>query len=190
MKLTPFFMIVLAAISYLLGKRSQHRPSHHHRSTPFPLDEEIQWQSNNTLMRVTHPTRQTHRIAELIEALDDTNPQARADAAAQLEGLGSMALNELMSALRRGKMNTRQSAAQILGSIGDPCALPALIAGLKDPNMWVRAACAEALGAICDPNAIDALKETLEDEDVDVCWSARTALINIGTPEALAAINL
>lgn len=190
MKLTPLFMIVLAAISFLLGKRTQHRPKRSYRTEQLLLDEKMQWQNSDTVVRMVHSTRHTYRISELIEALEHVDSEARSEAAAELEKMGASALNDLMSALRRGKMNTRQSAAQILGGIGDPCALPALITGLKDPNLWVRSACAEALGAICDPSAIDALKEALEDEDVDVCWSARTALINIGTPEALAAINL
>jgi HEAT repeat protein len=73
-------------------------------------------------------------------------------------------------------MSVRRAAAEALGKIGDPQAVPALMEALKDRDEDVRKAVAEALGEIGDPQAVPALLETLKDEDEDVRWAATMAL--------------
>ena len=67
----------------------------------------------------------------------------------------------------------RRAAAEALGNIGDPPALPALLQALQDEDGGVRRAAAEALGNIGDPQALPALTQALQDKDG---WVRRAAV--------------
>jgi HEAT repeat protein len=56
-------------------------------------------------------------------------------------------------------------AAEALGKLGDPQAIPALIKALGDSDWDVRCAAAEALGKIGDPQAVPALIQALGDSE-------------------------
>lgn len=53
-------------------------------------------------------------------------------------------------------------AANALGEIGDPAAVPALIETLQDPNYFICESAVSALGKIGDPTAVSALMEALK----------------------------
>jgi len=63
----------------------------------------------------------------------------------------------LLTALKEGDSDVRQTAAETLGAIKDAGAVEPLIAALKDGDWRVRSAAAEALGAIKDLRAVEAL---------------------------------
>ena len=84
--------------------------------------------------------------------------------------------------------NVRAAAAEALGAIGDPQAVPALIQALGDSDSAVRRAAAEALGKLGDPQAIPALIQALGDSDRDVRRAAAEALGAIGDPQAVPAL--
>lgn len=82
----------------------------------------------------------------------------------------------------------RVAAADALGELKDPAAIPALVKGLlMDENPQVSAAAARALGKIGDITAIPALMEIIEhcyggESDDEVCTAAGIALGEIGVP--------
>ncbi|WP_243684210.1 HEAT repeat domain-containing protein [Methanosarcina barkeri] len=70
----------------------------------------------------------------------------------------------------------RAIAAEKLGTLGDPYALPALIGALDDSNPKVRTAAAEALGKLNTPEAVPDLINALNDPDSPVKKTAIASL--------------
>ena len=79
----------------------------------------------------------------------------------------------------------RVIAAEELGKLGDPYALPALIEALDDPNPRVRVAVAEALGKFNMHGVVPGLVKSLNDPDIPFKKAANASLEKIGTPEAI-----
>jgi HEAT repeat protein len=95
----------------------------------------------------------------------------------------------LRQALKDDEWGVRRAAAEALGKIGDPQAIPALLEALKDRDGDVRRAVADALGIIGDPQAIPALLEALKDENWWVHQAAMEALGEIGDPAVPALME-
>ena len=81
----------------------------------------------------------------------------------------------------------RQTAANRLGHLGDPAAVPALLEALGDEHSWVRGSAAYALGVLGDPRAVPALVRALRD-DLHVSGHAACALGAIGDSAAVPAL--
>jgi HEAT repeat protein len=74
--------------------------------------------------------------------------------------IGTIATPELIGFLRQNDIDdiARKEAAEALGKIGGPFAVPTLISLLGDSAHWMRTLAAEALGKIGDTSAVQALK--------------------------------
>jgi len=72
----------------------------------------------------------------------------------------------------------RLEAADALGNVPDPDAIPMLVAHLSnvEPSADVRIACAEALRNYHTHEAMQALIDELNDEDFGLAWQARQSL--------------
>ena len=90
------------------------------------------------------------------------------------------ALGSLLLLLRDPDKETRISAAQALGQIGDVLAVESLIISLDDESWEVRAHIAKALGALGDKQAVDKLKRALSDENWWVRHNAADSLYRLG----------
>ncbi|MCS6963800.1 MAG: HEAT repeat domain-containing protein, partial [Thermoflexus sp.] len=83
----------------------------------------------------------------------------------------------------------RQAAAEALGELGDPQALPVLFRAQNDDDPRVREAAAEALGKLCNPRAVPMLLQALqEDDDPGVRRAAAEALGELGDPQAVPSL--
>jgi HEAT repeat protein len=71
-------------------------------------------------------------------------------------------VDELIQQLETGDPNERRKAAELLGQLGDPKALPALIRALDDNDANVHIAAAGAVGKIGDLSAIQNLLDAYE----------------------------
>ena len=146
------------------------------------------------------------KAAEALESLgwqpgDDTQRTLRAIARREwkeLVGLGAVAVEPLVAALKDYNRDIQQAAAEALGEIKDARAVEPLAAALKDDNDWnVKKAAAQALGQIGDSQAVEllvvalerwsgslALEQTLQgaaiQECSEMCESTAKALIRIG----------
>lgn len=81
----------------------------------------------------------------------------------------------------------REKAADYLGEIGDPRAVPALIEALKDPAIsWIAA---ESLGKLGDPRAVPPLIAALGSDEKWLRRNAATALGRIGDPAAAGPLT-
>ncbi len=82
----------------------------------------------------------------------------------------------------------RSAAADALGSLGDPVAVPALVEALKDKN-YVSVCAAAALAKIRDPRAVEPLIAVLQDHDK--FWVPRgAAAVALGELGEMAAAAL
>ncbi len=90
-------------------------------------------------------------------------------------------LIEMLQSPEEPEGSGRSAAADALGSLGDPTAVPALVEALKDEN-YVCVCAAFALAKIKDPRAVEPLIAVLKDQDK--FWVARgaaaVALGNLG----------
>ena len=86
----------------------------------------------------------------------------------------------LIEALNDTEACARAEAARALGRIGGPDAVLALANALQDVHPGVRADAATALGVIGDKSAVPALSEAVRDAHADVRRQAAWALDRIG----------
>ncbi|MFH0910177.1 MAG: HEAT repeat domain-containing protein [Planctomycetota bacterium] len=100
----------------------------------------------------------------------------------------SKRLSELLSQLDHEAGSVRRAAAESLGAMNDPVAVPLLITKLDDPSPKSRRAAILALGAMGAPESVAPLIRRLEDEDRDVRRAAFGALGRIGDPHAAKAL--
>jgi HEAT repeat protein len=78
--------------------------------------------------------------------------------------------------------NLRWPAAEQLGRLADPSAVPALLAATSDSADVVRGHAAEALGHFQDGSGLERLVACLSDEEVFVRIAAAKALARVATP--------
>ena len=103
------------------------------------------------------------------------------------------ALDALLLHLTSRSANTRSSAAEALGAIGDARAVDGLLSRWEDRHekTEVRQTAAQALGAIGDPRAVDGLLSRFEDrqEKTGVRQTAARALGAISDPRGIEALR-
>lgn len=140
---------------------------------------------------------QPRPVAQLVKALEDSDPSVRIEAAEDLSKLGPGAVEampSLLEALVDDNADVRSAAAQALGAMGRKAvsAAPALIEALEDDGVtasgkpvWV--AIASALGSI-GPKIVPELIVALDHEHPRVCTGAAAALHDVG-PEANSAVE-
>lgn len=99
-------------------------------------------------------------------------------------GCGESKLDEYTTTLRKDfDADEREEAAEKLGKLGDPAAIPVLRAATRDPDDKVREAAAEALGLLADPASGTDLVALLRDPEKKVRREAVKALGLIGDPQ-------
>ena len=120
-------------------------------------------------------------IWPLIGVLD--NPDADVELFASSLLVELKAVDQLIIAL--GDVWCRESAARILGEIGDRKAVEALLYYLDDGSKRVREDVAIVLGRLKDTRAVEALIRRSEDEDLLVRKAAVGALGNMDDPRVI-----
>lgn len=143
-------------------------------------------------------------LQPLLGLLNDPAAEVRYDVVVVLRRLmhpdGIMPL--IIYALKDGEERVRAEAVYALGLSGDERALQPLIAQVSDQSVMVRINLAEALGRLGRAEAVHALITLLHDarttsiyvneqfQTMGVCDFAAAALQQIGTPEALEAVQV
>lgn len=91
-----------------------------------------------------------------------------------LAGIGQLTLADLLGRLRSMDSGPRAWAAEALGALADPDAIPALLNLLRDPDSTVRVAAVASLGRKADPSTLHPLGQVVK-KDPD--WLVRLKAI-------------
>ncbi len=128
-----------------------------------------------------------HGVAALLRGLGTADADTSQCVADSLSAVGKTAVPGLIRALRIDTPELSTRAAQVLGRIADPVAVPDLIACLERRDEAVRRAAVAALGQYRGEAAVAALKAAVR-RDRD--WSVRVAAARqLGRPGAGAAVR-
>jgi HEAT repeat protein len=100
-------------------------------------------------------------------------------------GISEDEFNELLHELNHDIWEVRRNAAEDLGNIADPRAVPYLTQRLSDAVGGVRFAVVEAIGKISDPRAVPALLQLLDDPTFGAFGPVIEALANMKSVEAI-----
>jgi HEAT repeat protein len=165
---------------------------------PIALEEPSAWPEDPK----AHEAAAADAVADVGAVLDGMGPirsgesfklskgQSQSESKAQSEANGRM-VAALTTALRDADAEVRASAAQALGSLGDPRAVEALLQALRsDADAGVRKMAAWALGEIESPAAVGGLSQALRSDDsAEVRATAAWALGEIESAEAVEALG-
>jgi HEAT repeat protein len=165
------------------------------------LDDKSAWVRNRAVY-VLGASRNPDAIDSLMELLDHADASTQGVAAWALGSLGAkQAMPSLLHLLKDKVASVRGNAAWALGEIGDNTTISPLIGLLKDKDPEVRGKTAWALGNLGQTLGIDAMVKPLvrllddftEIKDSSahtfVCQYVAEALTQIGTPQALDAVD-
>ena len=101
---------------------------------------------------------------------------------------GTDAVPALSELVFSGSPYERDTAAALLGRIGDPGTFEALMEGMEHPGPAVRAAVIRALAAMGERRALERVIEALDDVTVDVRKAAAEYLKDVRDPSALGPL--
>jgi HEAT repeat protein len=122
-------------------------------------------------------------VTELVELLDAPAPVA-AEASKALRGIGPIAEEQLLSALRHADSAHRLRLIPLVAA--KRSSLPDLLGCLHDEEPSVRALACEALCRIGDPSAVAKLFSAIGDADARVSQAAVAAIQSLGSAETEA----
>ncbi|MCS6835606.1 MAG: HEAT repeat domain-containing protein [Anaerolineae bacterium] len=120
-------------------------------------------------------------IYTLISRFQHPDRAVRRDAVRSLKRVGAPAVPYLVEALRAESTPTRQHAAQALGQIADPLAVPPLLMALADEDSGVWS---QAVAALAQIGARELLRSALSSSVTRVRWGASLALWRMRREEA------
>lgn len=176
---------------------------------PAELDEATQQRIQNLVAGLGHSDWQVRQgavealgelqgpqvVEALLRTLADEDSQVRFTAVRALEShADDRVIEALLGALHDSDYLVSDTAAEVLGRLGG-LAMPGLLAALGDENVNVRGRAVEALGKVANDKAVTWLIGCLKDnekpqwEEKRICDLAAEVLEQIGTPEALAAVE-
>jgi HEAT repeat protein len=127
--------------------------------------------------------------SDLLEFLDEDNEEVRSAALRALADERFADAAEEVGRILVEEESLRAAAADVLGNMKDPVAVPALRQVADDPDEEVRSRVAFALGRIGDRDAVPTLIGMLQDPHWTVRANAAQALGMIGDPGARAALE-
>lgn len=126
---------------------------------------------------VDDPTEKRRAVDALIAALEDDQPEVRAEACSSLGDLGELSATPgLIKRLDDGAPPVRQNAAIALGSLRAPDGFEPLALALREGPVDLRFQAATSLAEIDPKRAFDPLLSALTDKDPQVASSAALAL--------------
>lgn len=148
----------------------------------FLDDPDEDWHIRIEAMRLLAETREPGIADSLMNALGDSCPAIRWNAARELGNFKDSyrVVHSLLSVLDDRDLHVREAAVRSLGDVGDREAVLPLISYLGDKSSAVRMAVIDSLRKIGDPVAVPFLKRTAyEDGDPVVRDEALSAIMDL-----------
>ena len=143
--------------------------------------EDEDWFVRKTVVEILGEINNASTIEFLIEALGDNNSFIRYYIAkrAILKKQDYNVIIHLINALKNKNVLIRESAAEILGEIGDVQAIKPLIELLKDENKSIRYIAKKSILKLRNTKDIERLFNALKDDNISVRKAAKVVLIRI-----------
>lgn len=179
-------------LSLLLRELRSPAPSHRERAVELLAEgapEEATGALLSLLQREEHLIvrwKALHALEQLTGAAIETIESPLLE---EMEHWREEVVDELLQQLTSDRASRRWSAAEALGQLGAPRAVPALVEALRDPHAFVRWAAVQALGHIHEKRTIPLLLTMVEDPDPLARRSALDALGFFDTAEARRALR-
>lgn len=164
--------------------------------------EEKNWVIRYCAAKALRLIRSPDSVPALIKALDDENGRVRDTVASSIIEIADLQyVPILVSNIRSDSVNLRKTSAWILGGLKVRSALPVLRELIRDTDSGVRAHAIGALGEIGNQTVVADLTQQLSDQasftsiagepilSMSVADVVARALVQIGTPEALEAVE-
>ncbi len=139
--------------------------------------------------REKHPLVRWKALRALSHLVGEAAGPAELPSPEEVSSWRDEALTDLLGRLESEQANRRWEAAEGLGELGDPRAIPALVRALRDPHAFVRWAAAQAIGRIGGEEAVALLLPLLQESDPLVRRSAADALGYLDTPAVRQALR-
>jgi len=143
--------------------------------------------SQEAIIQALVRQRVPEQVPLLVKVLQESHPIRRNVALSTLIEISHAAPEVPLQALRHPLPEVRQWAAETLGDLGNPNALPALMERLEDPAEFpnVRRAAAQALGRLGNPAATPALLAAAAHGDFWMRHAAIEALSQLADERAV-----
>lgn len=139
--------------------------------------------------REKHPLVRWKALRALSHLAGETAGPTELPSPEEVSSWRNEALADLLGRLESEQASQRWEAAEGLGELGDPRAIPALVQALRDPHAFVRWAAAQAIGRIGGEEAISLLLPLLQESDALVRRSAADALGYLDAPEVRRSLR-
>lgn len=196
-----YLLFIVGVIWKWQSKRKSDSPEEKAKGKPTPeayaqIDDPIaaladpHWQIrlSATQRLLEQPTAEA--MPALVGALDDSDPDVRQGASDALVKLGDDVIPQVIAVLESRSLDARIAAIQTLAGLQSPPTVEGLShALLHDDSIWVRLPAIEALQHHPQQDIIVTLIAALKDSNREVYDAVADALREIGTDEALAAID-
>jgi protein-S-isoprenylcysteine O-methyltransferase Ste14 len=132
------------------------------------------------------PSSQEAKMQRLATQLvEEPNRRAKYFIALRLAAFGEPAVDHFIPLLEHEDLEVRINAADMLGRIPSPAAVPALVAALEDSAAHVRGRAAGALGAIGSSDCVESLVALTDDPETWVRTVAMGSLAHLRATELL-----
>ncbi len=118
----------------------------------------------------------TDAVPALVGLLGTDDLEIQGTLTTALAAFGVDAVPSLAEAARHERLEVREQAVDVLGTIAEPVVVPVLVEALQDPDWQVRFASVSALGQVADDTARDALVSAQSDTDPKVRAVAKRLL--------------
>lgn len=183
-------VVLMAMVAVVPGVAGRARPGLPTQPT-YEKSEKVD--GNKAAVPATNPTAPLDATPVMSDndvgiPLAGKNPEHQSGAIIVKED--TAVVRALMARLRDEDAGVRAAAANALGRIGDPMAIPALVSSLEDPSKEVRYAAVSALGNFDEGVPVGPLRKLLKSDDAEMRHQVAHMLGNMEDRESAPALAL
>jgi HEAT repeat protein len=171
------------AVYFFIVKGQLSRLSEMGDSVVGPLLEILgNWDNVSRLrsLKVLKRIQDPRSVSQVLEALEDQDPEIRSYAGEVLTSIGREAADVLVREIGTMSKEGRIHAMKVLTTMESDLAFASLVQALEDPDAKIRCAAADCLASLGTTSAVGPLSEAHKDKRLPVRWHAAKALAELG----------